>query len=110
MRSHRFTSPIVRDAYYAARRAAREAREAAGGRDSRGGRGGYERDSRGGSTLADVLVVGTLLVEVHAEPKALEAQINCAKPLQRLQLDYAACQAFLKESAKEIAALRDALG
>ncbi len=69
-----------------------------------------ERDSRGTPTLADVLVVGTLLAEFHSEPQALKAQIECAKPLQRLQLDYAACQVFLKESAQEIAALRDALG
>jgi hypothetical protein len=30
--------------------------------------------------------------------------------LQRLRLDYKACENFLKESAQEIAALRDVLG
>jgi HD-like signal output (HDOD) protein len=69
-----------------------------------------ERDSRGTPGLADVLVVATLLAELNGEPTVLQAQTQCAKPLQRLRLDYAACQAFLKESAQEIAALRDALG
>jgi HD-like signal output (HDOD) protein len=68
-----------------------------------------ERDWRGAPTLTDVLIVGTLLAEFHDEPTALEAQVSCAKPLQRLQLDKAACEVFLKESAKELVALREAL-
>jgi HD-like signal output (HDOD) protein len=68
-----------------------------------------EREARGGTNLADVLVVGTILVEVHAEPKALQAQVNCAKPLQRLHLTYETCKAFLAESAQEITTLREAL-
>jgi HD-like signal output (HDOD) protein len=69
-----------------------------------------ERETRGTPDLADVLVVATLLAGVHGEPSVLQAQTQCAKPLQRLQLDYVACEAFLGESAQEIAALRDALG
>jgi HD-like signal output (HDOD) protein len=69
-----------------------------------------DRESRGAPNLADVLVIATLLAEVHAEPEALKAQVNCAKPLQRMRLDYAACKAFLAESAQEITALREALG
>jgi HD-like signal output (HDOD) protein len=69
-----------------------------------------ERESRGAPNLADVLVVGTLLAELHGQPQALRAQVECAKPLQRMRLDYAACQRFTTESAQEIAALRDALG
>jgi len=69
-----------------------------------------ERDHRGTPCLADVLVVATLLADIHSDPAVLKAQTQCAKPLQRLRLDYAACEAFLKESAQEIAALRDALG
>ncbi len=69
-----------------------------------------DRDCRGAPGLADVLVVATLLADLQGEPSVLQAQTQCAKPLQRLRLDYAACAAFLKESAQEIAALRDALG
>ena len=69
-----------------------------------------ERETRGTPNLADVLVVSTLLADLNGEPTVLQAQTQCAKPLQRLRLDYAACQTFLKESAQEIAALRDALG
>lgn len=70
----------------------------------------FDRDCRGSACLADVLVVATLLADLQGEPAVLQAQTQCAKPLQRLRLDYAACEAFLKESAQEIAALRDALG
>ena len=69
-----------------------------------------ERETRGAATLADVLVVATLLADLQGEPEVLKAQTQCAKPLQRMRLDYAACEAFLAESAQEIAVLRDALG
>ena len=59
---------------------------------------------------ADVLVVATVLAEVNGDMAMLKAQTQCSKPLQRLRLDYLACESFLKESANEIAALRDALG
>jgi HD-like signal output (HDOD) protein len=70
----------------------------------------FDRESRGTPTLADVLVVATILADLQGEPAVLQAQTQCSKPLQRLRLDYVACDAFLKESAQEIAALRDALG
>ena len=69
-----------------------------------------ERESRGGPALADVLVVGTLLAELNGDTSTLAAQVQCAKPLQRLRLDQLACERFLAESAQEVAALRDALG
>jgi HD-like signal output (HDOD) protein len=69
-----------------------------------------ERETRGAPMLADVLVVATLLADLQGEPEVLKAQTLCAKPLQRMRLDYAACEAFLAESAQDIAALRDALG
>jgi HD-like signal output (HDOD) protein len=69
-----------------------------------------ERDSRGPLCLADVLVVGTILAEHHNQPQALHAQVHCAKPLQRLRLDAAACQTFIAESAVSIESLREALG
>jgi HD-like signal output (HDOD) protein len=69
-----------------------------------------ERDSRGAPALPDVLVVGTLLAELNGDATALAAQVECAKPLQRLRLDQQACERFLIESAQEVEALREALG
>ncbi|HEY6517363.1 MAG TPA: HDOD domain-containing protein [Steroidobacteraceae bacterium] len=69
-----------------------------------------ERDSRGAAALADVLVVGTLLADLNGDETALAAQVQCAKPLQRLRLDQQACERFLAESAQEVTSLRDALG
>ncbi len=70
----------------------------------------FERDSRGTPGLADVLVVGTLLADLNGDSSALAAQVQCAKPLQRLRLDQQTCERFLAESAQEVTALRDALG
>jgi HD-like signal output (HDOD) protein len=69
-----------------------------------------EREARGAPALADVLVVGTLLAELNGDTSALAAQVQCAKPLQRLRLDQLACERFLAESAQEVTTLRDALG
>jgi len=69
-----------------------------------------ERDPRGTPCLVDVLVVATLLADLQGDTMVLQAQTQCAKPLQRLRLDYQTCESFLKESAQEIAALKDALG
>jgi HD-like signal output (HDOD) protein len=69
-----------------------------------------ERESRGALSLADVLVVGTVLAEHHDKPQALHAQLRCAKPLQRLKLDAAACETFIGESGHDIDSLREALG
>ena len=69
-----------------------------------------ERESRGPLGLPDVLVVGTILAEHHNQPQALQAQVHCAKPLQRLKLDAKACEAFIAESAADIESLREALG
>jgi len=70
----------------------------------------FERDTRGAPSLTDVLIVGTILAEHHNQPKVLQAQIHCAKPLQRLKLDAPACEAFIAESATDIESLREALG
>jgi len=70
----------------------------------------FERDARGPVGLADVLVVGTILAEHHNQPQVLQAQVHCAKPLHKLKLDAAACEAFINESSKDIESLRVALG
>ncbi len=69
----------------------------------------HEREARGPATLADVLLLGTLLADLD-EPVSLSARLEAAKPLQRLQIDAATCEGLLEESAQEIAALRSALG
>ena len=69
-----------------------------------------EREARGLPALPDVLVVGTLLADLNGNASALAAQVQCAKPLQRLRLDQQACERFLAESAQEVNALQDALG
>ncbi len=69
-----------------------------------------ERDARGTPALTDVLVVGTLLAELNGDAAALAAQVECARPLQRLRLDQQACERFLAESAQEVETLREALG
>jgi len=69
-----------------------------------------ERESRGPLGLPDVVVVGTILAEHHNQPQVLQAQVHCAKPLQRLKLDAKACEAFIAESAADIESLREALG
>src|SRR5882724_2974382 len=62
----------------------------------------FERESRGPLGLADVLVAGTILAEHHNQPQALQAQVLCAKPLQRLKLEAAGCEVFIAESAADI--------
>jgi HD-like signal output (HDOD) protein len=70
----------------------------------------FERDTRGPLGLTDVLIVGAILAEHHNQPQVLQAQVQCARPLQRLKLDAAACEAFIAESATDIESLREALG
>jgi HD-like signal output (HDOD) protein len=70
----------------------------------------FERDTRGPLSLTDVLIVGAILAEHHNQPQVLQAQVHCAKPLQKLKLDAAACAAFIAESATDIESLREALG
>jgi len=69
-----------------------------------------ERDLRGSVGLTDVLAVGVLLAEHHSHPHVIKAQVNSAKLLQRLQLNEAACESFIADSAQAINALREALG
>ena len=54
----------------------------------------FERETRGAPGLADVLVVGTMLADLQRRAEVLQAQTQCAKPLQRLRLDTTACETF----------------
>jgi len=68
-----------------------------------------QRETRGAPTLSDVLAVAALLTDFAGDPQALRAQIETARPCQRLQLSYDSCQAFTLAAAQEVAALRQAL-
>jgi HD-like signal output (HDOD) protein len=68
-----------------------------------------ERELRGGVGLTDVLAVAVLLAEHHSQPQLINAQVNSAKLLQRLQLDESACETFIVESGQAVNALREAL-
>jgi HD-like signal output (HDOD) protein len=68
-----------------------------------------ERETRGGPTLSDVLMVAALLADYDGTPDSLRIQVQAARPFHRLQLDYPTCENFLVTSAQEVAALREAL-
>lgn len=69
----------------------------------------YARVPRGDVCVTDVLVAATLIALHQDQPQLLEARLQGVKPVARLQLTAAACETLMKESAREIAALREAL-
>ena len=70
----------------------------------------YAREPRGAVSLSDVLLAATLVAVYQEQPELLEARLQSVRPVARLNLDRAACQQLLEESAEEIAALQSALG
>ena len=68
-----------------------------------------QRDSRGGGSLSDVLMVAALLADFDGTPDLLQAQIQSTRAFQRVQMDFKACESFLANSAQEVTALREAL-
>jgi HD-like signal output (HDOD) protein len=70
----------------------------------------YARESRGDPSLSDVLVAASLIAVYQDQPELLEARLQSVRPVARLPLTGAAREALLTESAREIAALRAALG
>lgn len=70
----------------------------------------YAREPRGSVSLSDVLVAATLIAVHQNQPDLLDARMRSVRPISRLQLDRAACDALIVDSAHEIAALREALG
>jgi HD-like signal output (HDOD) protein len=67
------------------------------------------REPRGTVTLTDVLVAATLIALHKDKPEMLEARLLSVKPVARMQINAAVCETLLKQSADEIAALREAL-
>ncbi len=70
----------------------------------------YAREPRGPIRLSDVLVAASLIAVHQNQPDLLDARLKSVRSAARLQLDRAACDTLIVDSAHEIAALREALG
>ncbi|HTX23260.1 MAG TPA: HDOD domain-containing protein [Steroidobacteraceae bacterium] len=70
----------------------------------------FAREPRGNVSLSDVLVTATLIAVYRDQPELLDARLNSVRPVARLKLDRAACEALAMESAQELAELQEALG
>ena len=70
----------------------------------------FAREPRGSVSLTDVLVAGTLIAAYQNQPELLDVRLQSVRPIARLQLNRAQCEALIGESAQEIASLREALG
>jgi hypothetical protein len=70
----------------------------------------YAREPRGAVGLPDVLVTACVIAVHQSQPDLLDARLRSVRPAARLELDRAACEALIAESAQELAALREALG
>ncbi len=69
-----------------------------------------ERDDRGPVDLTDVLSVAYLIVSYQDHPEEIELNMQGVPACRRMQLDRAAYEKLIAESADEIAAMRQALG
>jgi HD-like signal output (HDOD) protein len=70
----------------------------------------YAREPRGAACLTDVLVAANMIV-IHAgqPPEFLQARLQTVRAVSRLDLTREICETLVRESAEEIAALREAL-
>jgi HD-like signal output (HDOD) protein len=68
-----------------------------------------DRDHQGSPDLTDVLTVANLLATCREVPQLLELNMQGVHACTRMQLDAAAGQRILQESADEVASLRNAL-
>lgn len=69
-----------------------------------------ERANDGPPDLTDVLTVSHLLASYHEYPDTIELNMQGVAACRRMQLDRAAYDRLISESAEEIAAVRQALG
>lgn len=69
----------------------------------------FDREPRGAPSLTDVLLAGSLFAMYQGNPEQLELQLARNRPLARLHLDRETCRSLVKESEREVAALREAL-
>lgn len=70
----------------------------------------FTREPRGPLSLSDVLVTATLIAVFRDQPELLSARLASVRPIARLRLDRAACEALIAGSAQELAELGEALG
>ncbi|MGH8227935.1 MAG: HDOD domain-containing protein [Steroidobacteraceae bacterium] len=69
----------------------------------------FAREPRGPISLSDVLITATLIAVYRDQPGLLEARLANVRPVARLELDRAACEALLAESAADLVELEEAL-
>jgi len=69
----------------------------------------FTREPRGAPNLSDVLVAASLVAAYEGQPELLAARLLSVRAIGRLQLTRSTCETLVRESAQEIAALREAL-
>jgi HD-like signal output (HDOD) protein len=70
----------------------------------------FDHDHKGPADLTDVLTVAHLVVSYQDHPESIELNMQGVSACKRLQLDGAAYQKLILESADDVAALKSALG
>jgi len=70
----------------------------------------FDREHKGPCDLTDVLTVGYLIVSYQEHPDTIELNMQGVQACTRMQLDYAAYEKLIRESADEVAAMQLALG
>ncbi len=70
----------------------------------------FDREHRGPADLTDALTVGFLIVSYQAHPDTIELNMQGVSACRRMQLDNAAYEKLIRESADEVAAMQQALG
>jgi hypothetical protein len=60
--------------------------------------------------LADVLALASLVSTLPGDLEALEVGLSDSRDARRLNINAAACAEIMRESAEQIASLRQALG
>ncbi len=70
----------------------------------------YDRQLPGGPDLTDVLTVAYLVVLYRDHPESIELNMQGVAACRRMRLDLESYEKLIRESADEIAAMRQALG
>jgi HD-like signal output (HDOD) protein len=69
----------------------------------------YAREPRETVSLTDVLVAANMIAIHSDQPEFLEARLATVRAISKLELTREICETLVRESAEEIAALREAL-
>lgn len=70
----------------------------------------FDRDHEGPVDLTDVLTVSWLIVSYQEHPDTIELNMQGVSACRRMQLDAAAYEKLIRESADEVTAMQSALG